>query len=157
MNPRARYFLLPAATMVAVGAAWGASPSNSARSDYIEFCGGCHGIGGKSAPARVPQLQGRAGYFLCTPEGREYLVRLPNVARAPVQDDEALADLVNFVTFDLGGSSAPAGARRFDAAEVGALRQREYSRKSLVALRKTIVSEVIRDCPRTPATFRTAF
>ena len=71
-----------------------------------------------------------------------------------VQYVKFLGDLV---TFDLGGSSAPAGARRFDAAEVGALRQREYSRKSLVALRKTIVSEVIRDCPRTPATFRTAF
>ena len=54
------------------------------QSDYLERCGGCHGIEGVSAEQLVPTLRGRAGYFLCTKSGREYLVRLPSVATSPL-------------------------------------------------------------------------
>ena len=50
------------------------------QSDYVEHCSGCHGMQGDSAPAEIPVLRDRIGYFLCTQEGREYLIRLPNVA-----------------------------------------------------------------------------
>jgi mono/diheme cytochrome c family protein len=32
-----------------------------ARSDYVENCGGCHGITGDSAPALLPVLRDRVG------------------------------------------------------------------------------------------------
>lgn len=29
--------------------------------DFIEHCAGCHGVGGHSAPAHLPELAGRVG------------------------------------------------------------------------------------------------
>ncbi len=80
-----------------------------AQSDYVEHCSGCHGMQGNSAPADIPVLRGRVGYFLCTPAGRDYLIRLPNVAYSAIGDNDELADMMNFVAFGLGGPSAPAG------------------------------------------------
>lgn len=132
-------------------------PTNSARSDYVEYCAGCHGVNGSSAPAKVPQLKGRAGYFLCTPRGREYLIRLPNVARARVTDAQALADLMNYIVFDLGQGSAPANAKRFDAQEVEQLRKHPLIRESLVQERKSIVSDLIKRCSTTPTSLHAMF
>jgi cytochrome c553 len=41
-------------------------------SDYVEYCSGCHGMQGNSAPAEIPVLRDRVGYFMCTKEGRDY-------------------------------------------------------------------------------------
>ena len=59
---------------------------NDVQSIYLQHCGGCHGVQGISAPREVPDLRGQVGSFLCTADGRAYLVRLPNVALAPVSD-----------------------------------------------------------------------
>ncbi len=126
-------------------------PAAQARSDYIENCAGCHGIGGSSAPARVPELRGRVGYFLCTPSGRDYLVRLPNVAHAPLPEPQALADLLNYVVFELGGASAPAGAVAYRADEVDRLRRDPLLHGSLLRERARLVADVRRHCPATPA------
>ena len=62
-----------------------------ARSDYVENCGGCHGVQGSAAPAALPELRGRVGWFLCTPQTRAYLIRLPNVALSRIKDNQQLA------------------------------------------------------------------
>ena len=124
-----------------------ASSLGAARSSYVEHCAGCHGIQGSSAPAQVPQLRGRVGHFLCTAEGRAYLIRLPNVSHAPISNNEELAELMNFVVFGLGGASAPEGALRFDAAEVARLRKEPLTPgASLVRRRRKIVDGLIRTC-----------
>ncbi len=41
------------------------------QSDYVEHCSGCHGMQGNSAPADIPVLRDRVGYFLCSKEGRD--------------------------------------------------------------------------------------
>ena len=143
----------------AVAAAAGASPRGtvlppSARSDYIEQCAGCHGIEGSSAPARLPELRARIGYFLCTPGGRSYIARLPNVVRAPVSDAQALADLLNYVVFDLGRGSAPRNARPYQADEVAAFIRNPLVKNSLVKERARVVDDVIRRCPGVPASLR---
>lgn len=107
---------------------------------YLKYCGGCHGIQGVSAPETIPTLKNEAGRFLCTDEGRRYLVRLPNIAGAPVSD-ELLADLLNFVVFGLGGSSVPAGAARYDATEVASLRQQPITDR-LDRYRQRILTQV---------------
>jgi hypothetical protein len=117
-----------------------------ARSDYIEHCGGCHGVDGRSAPAQVPELRDRVGYFMCTPEARAYLVRLPNVAHSRITDNQELADLVNFVVFGLGGASAPVDAEPFSAAEVARERRLALSGPSLKAERARLVAAAIRRC-----------
>ena len=127
-----------------------------ARSDYIENCGGCHGVEGRSAPAQLPELHGRVGYFMCTPEARAYLIRLPNIAHSRITDNQQLADLVNYVIFGLGGTSAPAGTKPFTAAEVAHERQFALSSVSLKAERARHVESAIRKC-RAPASLRQLF
>ncbi|MEH3048147.1 c-type cytochrome [Sphingomonas adhaesiva] len=117
-----------------------------ARSDYIEHCGGCHGADGRSAPARVPELRDRVGYFMCNADTRAYLVRLPNVAHSRITDNQQLADLVNFVVFGLGGASTPAQARPFTAAEVAQDRHAALSSVSLREERARHVATAIRHC-----------
>lgn len=124
-----------------------------AQSDYVENCGGCHGVQGSSAPAQLPELRDRVGYFMCTPEGRAYLIRLPNVAHSRITDNQQLADLVNFVVFRIGGPSTPADAIPFTADEVARERKFALSSTSLKAERARRVEASIRKC-HAPASFR---
>ncbi len=116
------------------------------QSDYVEHCSGCHGMQGDSYPADIPVLRGRVGYFLCTKEGREYLIRLPNVSYSAIPDDQQLADMMNFVVFGLGGPSVPRGAKHFTAAEIGSLRKQPLATTSLVDARNRIVGAMVRTC-----------
>jgi hypothetical protein len=123
---------------------------SAAQSHYLESCGGCHGILGSSSKKEVPELRGAVGQFLCTPAGREYIVRLPNVAFADL-DDRQLADVMNFVVFGLGGLSIPPGARPYSAAEVGALRTQPLKNSSLARMRRIVLAQAISAClPRGP-------
>jgi hypothetical protein len=126
---------------------------NQAQSDYVEHCGGCHGIGGDAAPADLPTLKGRVGWFMCSPEGRAYLIRLPNVSRSRITDNDQLADLLNFMVFGLGGGSAPAGAKPFTGAEVARERGSPFTSVSLIQTRKLLVEKLIRQC-KAPASLR---
>ena len=117
-----------------------------ARSDYAEHCGGCHGIQGSAAPAQLPELRGRVGWFLCTPQSRAYLIRLPNIAHSRISDNQQLADLVNFMVFGLGGPSVPTGAKPFTAQEVERERKFALSSASLKAERARYVEVAIKQC-----------
>ncbi|WP_205599526.1 cytochrome C [Sandarakinorhabdus rubra] len=123
------------------------------QSDYVEHCGGCHGIHGNAAPADLPTLQNRVGWFMCLPEGRAYLVRLPNVSRSRVDDNDQLAELLNFMVFGLGGASVPAGAAPFTGAEVARHRTSPFTSVSLIQTRKLLVEKLIRQC-KAPASLR---
>lgn len=117
-----------------------------ARSDYIEQCGGCHGVTGSSAPAQVPELRGRVGYFLCTPETRAYILRLPNVAHSRIRDNQQLADLMNYVVYVLGKDSVPQGRTPFTGAEVARERQNALSAASLTQERARNVAIAVSQC-----------
>ena len=116
------------------------------QSDYVEHCSGCHGMQGNSAPAEIPVLRDRVGYFMCTSEGREYLIRLPNVAYSAISDNQELADMMNFVVFGLGGNSAPRGTKPFTATEVARLRTRALATQSLIAARSEVVGKMVGRC-----------
>jgi hypothetical protein len=116
------------------------------QSDYVEHCSGCHGMQGNSAPADIPVLRDRVGYFMCTPAGRDYLIRLPNVAYSAITDNQELADMMNFVVFGLGGASAPKGAKPFTASEVARLRGRALATQSLIAARADVVAKLGSAC-----------
>ncbi|GCE89151.1 hypothetical protein MSKU15_0752 [Komagataeibacter diospyri] len=117
------------------------------RAHYLVGCGGCHGIAGVSASDVVPDLKEQAGYFLCSPKGREYMIHLPNVAFSPLSSAD-LADLMNYVAFGLGGHSVPAGARPYTAAEVARLREAPFRNYSLQSYRLDVVRDVIHACPQ---------
>lgn len=124
----------------------GITELTEAQSTYLERCGGCHGIQGRSAPGEVPTLRGQVSYFLCLPETRAYLVRLPSVASSPIPDDE-LAELMNFVVFDLGGRpEARATFSSFTANEVRELRKHPLNEVSLAGYRAELVERLIDRC-----------
>jgi mono/diheme cytochrome c family protein len=110
--------------------------------NYLLGCGGCHGENGISNSKLVPDLFDQVGYYLNIPEGREYLVRLPNVAFS-VMSDEELTDMLNFMVFRIGGASAPAHTAPYTVAEVGRLRKQPLNEVSLVDYRNHLVETLI--------------
>jgi hypothetical protein len=116
---------------------------------YYEGCGGCHGLDGVSARSEIPVLRDSVGAFLCSGEGRRYIVRLPNVAFANM-DDRTLAETMNFVVFELGRGSVPAGAKPYTAAEIGSLRRMPLKNQPLARLRAEALAQGSVPC-RAPA------
>jgi len=135
--------LLLAASPAAAGP--GTDGGRSPASSFTERCGGCHGLQGVSVPDRVPSLRRTVGYYLCTPEGRDYAIRLPNVAFSQLSDRD-LADMMNYVMFTLGEGSAPAGARPYGAAEVGRLRRQPLAATDLLEQRRAVVTGINAAC-----------
>ena len=91
--------------------------------DYAVTCQGCHRADGTGTPGTVPALAGSVGRFLRVPGGREFLVRVPGVAQAPL-DDAALAAVLNWMLERFGRDDVPKGVVPYAAAEVGRLRRR---------------------------------
>ena len=63
------------------------------------------------------------GSLVATPEGREYIARVPEVAQSPL-DDADLARLLNWVLQEFNADTLPARFRPLEGAEVGAARAR---------------------------------
>jgi hypothetical protein len=101
---------------------------------------------GQFRAGRYSGLRDRVGYFMCSPEGRDYLIRLPNVAYSAITDNQELANMMNFVVFGLGGASAPKGAKPFTSAEVARLRTRAFATQSLISAREQIVGKLVGTC-----------
>jgi hypothetical protein len=113
---------------------------------YLTSCGGCHGIEGVSAPGAVPTLRGLTGSFLCTREGRDFLIRLPDVALAQLSD-RALTEVMNFVVFDVGAPVAGGRpARPYTVAEVARLRREPLTGTGLTATRNRVVAGLAARC-----------
>jgi hypothetical protein len=85
-------------------------------------CQGCHRADGAETPGSVPALAGSVGRFLGVEGGRAYLIQVPGVAQAPL-DDAALAGVLNWMLERFGGD-LPRDFVPYTAAEVGALRRR---------------------------------
>ena len=136
----------------APGAKTRATEFSAPQRDYILACGGCHGLQGVSNSNLVPSLQGLVGYFLDLPEGRAYLSRLPNVAFSTLSDEQ-LAAVLNYMVFEVGAGSAPAGARPYVAAEVRRWRKQPLTEVTLSAYRRQLVDTLIRRYGA-PATLR---
>ena len=94
-----------------------------ARVAYWLHCAGCHGLDGTGAPPEVPTLVGTPGVIVGLPGGREYLIQVPGVAQAAV-DDAGLAAVVNYM---LSAFSADAEFEAYTADEVA-----RYRRASLL-------------------------
>jgi hypothetical protein len=112
------------------------------RSNYLLCCGGCHGLNGVSNSRLVPDLKDQVGFFLNLPEGRNYVVRLPNVAFSKTTDG-ALTSLLNYVVFTLGGASVPKGTKPYTLREVSQLRRKPLTEVSLVQMRQPMVRTLI--------------
>jgi mono/diheme cytochrome c family protein len=132
-DPRRRAALLGLLLAPVLAAAQGTS---GPALDYAVTCQGCHRADGAGTPGTVPALAGSVGKFLRVPGGREFLVRVPGVAQAPL-DDAALAAVINWMLARFGGDDVPGAFAPYAAEEVGRLRQRpltdvERERRELI-------------------------
>lgn len=84
-------------------------------------CQGCHRADGGATGDQVPALSGTVAKFLSVPGGREYLIRVPGVAMAPL-DDESIAELTNWMLREFDKENIPQDFKGYSANEVGSLR-----------------------------------
>lgn len=110
--------LVAALVLLAPPAARGFSP----QVNYQLHCQGCHMADGRATPGLVPPLDSMLGRFVRVPEGRAYLLRLPNVAAAQL-DDAATAELLNWVVGRFAADASDAGFDPYTADEVARGRQ----------------------------------
>jgi hypothetical protein len=115
-----RWPLLLAFACLAAQAA--ADEAAAARTDYMLNCQGCHLPDGRGYPGKVPDMRGIVGRFTSVPGGREFLVRVPGAANAPLSDAR-LARLMNWLLREYAATELPRDFVPFDAAEVGRLRR----------------------------------
>jgi len=111
--------------------------------DYVLHCQGCHRADGAATPGSgVPALAGSVGRFAAIDGGRDYLVRVPGVAQAPL-DDEALAALLtwtleHFSAAELSGDFTPFTAAEIARGRRAPLTDVEGARRALLdALERT--------------------
>ena len=114
------------ALLVATGIGATAAGAGSPALDYALNCQGCHRAEGTGTPGSVPALAGSVGKFLQVPGGREFLVRVPGVAQAAL-DDVALAGVLNWVLERFGGDDVPKNFVPYAAAEVARLRHQPFT------------------------------
>ena len=107
------------------------------RADFALRCRGCHGFAGEGTPGHVPRLDGFVGLFTLVPEGRDYLMRVPGVARAAL-DDARLAATLNWMLATYGAGRVAPGFPAYTAAEVGA------ARRAVLRDRKTVREGLLR-------------
>jgi hypothetical protein len=109
-----------------------------AKFNYQMLCQGCHTSDGTGIKD-VPQIKGFIGNFLTTSQGRDYLVQVPGSANSALNDIE-LAEVLNWIILDMGGSSVPENMKHYTAKEVAELRTKSLF--EVVEYRKMIVSKL---------------
>jgi mono/diheme cytochrome c family protein len=73
--------------------------------DYMLYCMGCHGAEARGVPGKVPPLAITLGRFMRTPEGRNYVLRVPGAANS-VLSDAQLAAVLNWLAGRYGAAHA---------------------------------------------------
>jgi hypothetical protein len=111
-------------------------------------CQGCHRADGSATGDQVPALRGTVAKFLLVPGGREYLIRVPGVSMAPL-DDTLIAALTNWMLHEFDPQNIPSDFERFTASEVGALRQVPYSSEA-GTIRARLIEKIERLIPPEP-------
>lgn len=66
------------------------------RFDYLLYCAGCHLEDGSGAPPEVPDLRTDLARFADSPQGRDYLARVPGSSQAPLSN-QRLAAVLNWM------------------------------------------------------------
>lgn len=118
----------------AVALSWGATNrawSYQPAVNYQLHCMGCHLADGSGEAKRVPSIRRSLVLFSESPEGRNYVVRVPGVAQSPLSDADTAA-LLNWMARNLSDSQLPPAFTDYSAAEIHGLRNRPLARVSAV-------------------------
>jgi hypothetical protein len=102
--------------------------------NYQLRCMGCHLADGSGQPGRVPSIRRSLVLFSASPEGRDYVIRVPGVAQSPLSDDDTAA-LLNWMARNLSDLKMPPGFADYSGAEIHSLRDRPLVRVSAIRAR----------------------
>lgn len=117
-----RFFILVMLAFCQQALAADAPPARSAQTMWMLNCQGCHRADGGGTGNAVPPMPGIVARFLWVPGGREYLIRVPGVAAAPLPDD-SLAELVNWMLKKFDPENIPEDFNPYTREEVSSLRK----------------------------------
>lgn len=96
----------------------GIARAEQPRDDYQLHCMGCHGEQGRGSRAgKVPSFRSDLGRFLATPEGREFVQRVPGVSLSAL-DSTRLAALMNWIVREFADPARAAGVAPFTPEEL---------------------------------------
>lgn len=113
---------------------------DTAASDYVLNCAGCHGLNGAGDTAKgIPDFRGSIGLFTRTKRGRAYLIRVPGSADALLADTR-LAALLNWIVASYDATGLASGFQPFSAGEVGRLRDQHFADPARV--RRSIAAQL---------------
>jgi hypothetical protein len=129
-----------ALSWTAASRAWSYQPAVN----YQLHCMGCHLADGSGEARRVPSIRRSLVLFSESPEGRNYVVRVPGVAQSPLSDADTAA-LLNWMARNLGDAGLPPGFADYSAAEIHGLRNRPLARVSAVRERLWKAASAKRD------------
>jgi hypothetical protein len=123
--------LIIALTSAAItNAAWGYQPMVN----FQLHCMGCHLADGSGQSGRVPSIRRSLVLFSATPQGREYVIRVPGVAQSPLSDEETAA-LLNWMAGNLSDLALPSDFVAYSADEVQKFRARPLAEVSVTRAR----------------------
>jgi cytochrome c553 len=129
-------------SMIASGA-HAASPAQ----DYVLNCMGCHGTEAQGIPGKVPPLANALRHFMRTPEGRDYVLRVPGAANSALSDEQ-LAAVLNWLAVTYDSSAASNQPAPFTSNEVATRRHQPLL--SVLATRSAVVHNLSTTGPSPP-------
>ena len=129
-----------------VSAAAHASPAQ----DYTLNCMGCHGTQAQGVPGKVPPLANALSRFMRTPEGRNYVLRVPGAANSALSDTQ-LAAVLNWLAVTYDSPAATDQLVPFTSQEVFLLRHRPLV--SVLATRSAVVRNLATTGPAPPTRY----
>lgn len=127
-------FLVATAAMISLSLF--ATARANPQQDYVLYCMGCHGTQAEGVPGKVPPLAHALGRYMRTPEGRNYILRVPGAANS-VLSDAQLAAVLNWLAQTFNGDELTASVPLFTTAEVTGNRHSPLS--SVLATRREVV------------------
>jgi hypothetical protein len=131
--------------MLAIGMASAVSADDHrASSNYTLYCQGCHLADATGLQDEVPRMRDFVGFFLHSPAGRDFLIRVPGVATSSLADDQ-LAELMNWLLVTYSNEQLPPSFEPYSVTEVAALRGNLEPNPG--AARMRILRDIARELP----------
>ena len=96
--------------------------ADRARQNFLIHCMGCHGENGLGLEGQVPSFRNTLAKISSSPQGRDYVLRVPGVTQATL-DDRQTAEVLNWVLGEFSTRDAAQRIAPFTAAEVARARQ----------------------------------
>jgi hypothetical protein len=112
--------------------------------NYMIHCQGCHLPDAVGFADQVPGMKDFVGYFAHSPEGRDFLIRVPGVATASLPDEQ-LSELMNWLLLTYSADQLPNNFAPYSRSEVAILRTDLEANPEKT--RKRILEEIAQKVP----------